>query len=267
MMFEMRKWMKHIRMLYRYRYLLWMWTLREIRVRYKQSILGGAWAILQPLSLAIIFTVVFSVFARVPTDGVPYPIFAYAALLPWTLLATAVSFAVPSLVNNMNLVTKTYFPREILPLAVTAAAFIDFCVASTIFAVMLAFYRVPVHWTLIWVPLLIGVQIILILGITFVGSAVSVFFRDVRFVVPLGLQLWLYATPVIYPESLVPERLHTLYMLNPMAGLIASYRRVILRGLSPVPLDLGLAVGLSITLFIVAYWFFKRVERQFADII
>jgi lipopolysaccharide transport system permease protein len=259
--------MKHVRMLYRYRYLLWMWTLREIRVRYKQSILGGAWAILQPLSLAIIFTVVFSVFARVPTDGVPYPIFAYTALLPWTLLSTSVSFAVPSLVNNMNLVTKTYFPREILPLAVTSAAFIDFCVASTIFAVMMAFYQVPVYWTLVWVPLLIGVQIILILGITLVGSAVSVFFRDVRFVVPLGLQLWLYATPVIYPESLVPEQLRTLYMLNPMAGLIASYRRVVLRGLHPVPFDLGLAVALSIALCIAAYWFFKRVERQFADII
>jgi lipopolysaccharide transport system permease protein len=259
--------MKHVRALYRYRYLLWMWTLREIRVRYKQSLLGGAWAILQPLSLAIIFTVVFSVFARVPTDGVPYPIFAYAALLPWTLLATSVSFAVPSLVNNMNLVTKTYFPREILPLAVTAAAFIDFCIASMVFAVMMALYRIPVHWTLVWVPLLIGVQIILILGVTLVGSAVSVFFRDVRFVVPLGLQLWLYATPVIYPESLVPERLRTLYMLNPMAGLIASYRRVVLQGLHPVPFDLGLATALSIALCVAAYRFFKRVERQFADII
>jgi lipopolysaccharide transport system permease protein len=259
--------MKHVRILYRYRYLLWMWTVREIRVRYKQSLLGGAWAILQPLSLAIIFTVVFSVFARVPTDGVPYPIFAYAALLPWTLLATSVSFAVPSLVNNMNLVTKTYFPREILPLAVTAAAFIDFCIASMVFAVMMALYRIPVHWTLVWVPLLIGVQIMLILGVVLVGSAVSVFFRDVRFVVPLGLQLWLYATPVIYPESLVPERLRTLYMLNPMAGLIASYRRVVLRGLHPIPLDLGLAVAFSIALCIAAYRFFKRVERQFADII
>jgi lipopolysaccharide transport system permease protein len=259
--------MKHIWTLYRYRYLLWMWTLREIKVRYKQSILGGAWAILQPLSLAIIFTVVFSLFARVPTDGVPYPIFAYAALLPWTLLATSVSFGIPSLVNNMNLVTKTYFPREILPLAVTGAAFVDFCVASTIFAVMMVFYRVPVHWTLVWVPLLIGVQIILILGVTFLGSAVNVFFRDVRFVVPLGLQLWLYATPVIYPESLVPERLRTLYMLNPMAGLVASYRRVILRGLQPEPRDLGLAVVLSGVLCAASYWFFKRVERKFADLI
>jgi lipopolysaccharide transport system permease protein len=259
--------MKHIRILFRFRYLLWMWTVREIKVRYKQSILGGAWAILQPLSLVVIFTVVFSLFVRMPTGGVPYPIFAYTALLPWTLLATSVTFAIPSLVNNLNLVTNAYFPREILPVAVTAAAFIDFCVASVIFAVMMVLYRVPVHWTLVWVPLLIGVQIILILGITFLGSAISVFFRDVRFVVPLGLQLWLYATPVIYPESLVPERLRTLYMLNPMAGLIASYRRVILRGLHPAPLDLGLAVALSMALCIAAYWFFKRVERQFADII
>ena len=259
--------MKHIRRLFQYRYLLWMWILREVKIRYKQSILGGAWAILQPLSLAIIFSVVFSLFARVPTDGVPYPIFAYAALLPWTLLATSVSFAVPSLVNNMNLVTKASFPREILPLAVIGAAFVDFCVASTVFAVMMIIFQVPMRWTLVWVPLLVLIQILLILGVILLGSAINVFFRDVRFVVPLGLQLWLYATPVIYPISLVPERFRTLYMLNPMAGLIASYRRVILQGLPPAPLDLALATVLSCTLCVLAYWFFKRVERQFADII
>lgn len=259
--------MKHIRTLYRYRYLLWMWTLREIKVRYKQSILGGAWAILQPLSLAIIFTVVFSLFARVPTDGVPYPIFAYAALVPWTLLATSVSFGIPSLVNNMNLVTKAHFPREILPIGVIMAALVDFGMGSAIFVVMLAIYQVPTHWTVAWVPLLILVQIILMLGVSLLGSAVNVFFRDIRFVVPLGIQLWLYATPVIYPASLVPKRFRTLYMLNPMAGLIASYRRVILQGLQPEPRDLGLAVVVSGFLCVASYWFFKRVERRFADVI
>jgi lipopolysaccharide transport system permease protein len=259
--------MKYVRTLCRYRYLLWMWTLRETKVRYKQSILGGAWAILQPLSLAIIFTVVFSLFARMPTDGVPYPIFAYVALLPWTLLSTSVSFGIPSLVNSMNLVTKAQFPREILPLGVIGAALVDFGVASTIFAVMMVFYKVPMHWTLVWVPVLIFVQILLILGVTLLGSAVNVFFRDVRFVVPLGIQLWLYATPVIYPVSLVPERLRTLYMLNPMAGLISSYRRVVLQGSHPVPQDLGQAVLVAGVLCIGGYWFFKRVERRFADII
>jgi lipopolysaccharide transport system permease protein len=259
--------MKHMRELYRHRYLLWMWALREIRVRYKQSILGGAWAILQPVALMIIFSVVFSYFARVPTDGVPYPIFSYTALLPWTLFATAITFGIPSLVNNMNLVTKAHFPREILPIAAVGAALVDFAIACLLFVFMVMVYRVPFHWTLAWVPLLILIQIVLMLGIVLVGSAANVFFRDIRFIVPLGIQLWLYATPVIYPASLVPERLRTLYMLNPMAGLITSYRRVVLHGLSPVPQDLGLAVLVAVVLFAGAYWSFKRVEPQFADVI
>lgn len=241
--------------------------MREIKVRYKQSILGGAWAILQPLSLMLIFTVVFSFFARVPTDGIPYPVFSYAALLPWTFLATSISFGVPSLVNSMNLVTKVHFPREILPLGVLAAAFVDFCIASVIFVGMMILYRMPAYLTLAWLPLLVFVQILLTLGVTLVGAAVNVFFRDIRFIVPLGLQLWLYATPVIYPISLVPERIRPFYMLNPMAGLIASYRRVALQGLPPAPREFGPAVFLAVVLCIGGYLMFKRLERQFADII
>lgn len=259
--------MRHVRLLFGYRYLLWMWTLREVRVRYKQSILGGAWAVLQPLSLAIIFTVVFSLFAHMPTEGVPYPLFAYTALLPWTFLATSISFAIPSLVNNMGLVTKARFPREILPVAVVIAAFVDFAIASTVFVLMMIVYRRPLHWTAIWVPILILVQVVLILGISLLGSAINVFFRDIRFIVPLGVQLWLYATPVIYPVSIVPPRLQVLYMLNPMAGLITSYRRAVLYGLHPVLRDLGLAVVVTVALCVIAYSFFKRVERRFADII
>jgi lipopolysaccharide transport system permease protein len=259
--------MKHIRTLFSYRYLLWMWTLREIKVRYKQSVLGGAWAVLQPLSLAIIFTVVFSLFARVPTDGVPYPIFSYTALVPWMFLATAISFAVPSLVNNMNLVTKAHFPREVLPIGVIAAALVDFCIASVIFVFMMIIFGMPFYWTLAWVPFLVFTQIILILGVTLLGSATNVFFRDIRFIIPLGIQVWLYASPVIYPVSLVPEQFRTLYMLNPMAGLIDSYRRVVLHGLHPVPQYLGMAFVISMVLSIGAFQVFKRVERQFADII
>lgn len=259
--------MTNVQTLISYRYLLWMWTLREIKVRYKQSILGGAWAVLQPLSLMIIFTIVFSLFARLPTGGVPYPVFSYTALLPWTFLATSIAFAVPSLVNNMNLVTKAHFPREILPLAVIGAAFVDFAIAAIIFVPMMLIYRIPVHSTLIWVPLLVLTQIVLTFGVVLIGSAVNVFFRDIRFIVPLAIQLWMYASPVIYPVSVVPEELRTLYMLNPMAGLLTSYRRVILHGLPPSPQDLGIAAVIAGFLCIVGYWFFKRVERQFADII
>lgn len=257
----------HLKTLLDYRQLLWMWTLREVKIRYKQSFLGAAWAVLQPLSLTLIFTVVFSYFARVPTDGVPYPIFAYTALLPWTLFATAISFAAPSLITNMNLVTKIYFPKEILPLATIGAALLDFLVATLVFAGMLLFYRIPLTIMVFWVPVLIVIQIGLMVGVGLLVSGVNVFYRDIRFVVPLALQLWMYASPVIYPVTLVPQRFRFLYMLNPMAGLIASYRRVILEGRPPVGAELGLAAGVSVLLCLVGYVYFKRKEPEFADVI
>lgn len=253
--------------LYTYRELLQMWFLREIKIRYKQSILGAGWAILQPLALMIIFTVVFSFFARVPTDGVPYPIFSYTALLPWTFFATSISFAVPSVVNNLNLVTKIYFPREILPIGAVMAAFVDFLVASTVFVGLMVYYRVPLQLSLLWVPLLLGVQIALTLGIVLFASAFTVWYRDFRFVVPLGIQLLLYASPIIYPVSLVPERLLTFYMLNPMAGLIDSYRRVVLQGQSPHGLYLIFSAVIAMSLLVAGYAYFKRSEALFADVI
>jgi len=256
----------HLKLLYAYRELLWTWTLREIKVRYKQSALGAAWAILQPLSLTLIFTIVFSLFAQVPTDGIPYPIFAYTALLPWTLFTTSISFAVPSLVNNMHLVTKIYFPKEILPMATIGAALFDFLVATVLFVGMMMFYKVPLNSALLWGPLLLAIQIALIVGVSLLGAAVNVFYRDIRFVVPLALQLWMYASPVIYPVSLVPERFRFFYMLNPMAGLINSYRRIVLEGEPPVGIELILAGGLSLLLCILGYLYFKRTEPEFADI-
>jgi lipopolysaccharide transport system permease protein len=257
----------NLKALYQYRELLWMWILREIRVRYKQSLLGAAWAILQPLSMMTVFTLVFSFLARVPTDGIPYPIFSYAAVLPWTFFATSVSFGVPSLVNNLNLVTKTYFPREILPFGAVGASFFDFLVASTIFLFMLLFYRVPLTWAAVWLPLILTLQILLTFGVTLLGSAIIVLYRDVRFVVPLGLQIWLYATPVIYPVSLVPQGFQPFYMLNPMAGIIDAYRRVILHGQPPTWSYLGLSAAAALALFIIGYLVFKRLEVSFADII
>jgi len=241
--------------------------LRDIRVRYKQSLLGAAWAILQPLALMIVFTVVFSFFARVPTDGVPYPIFSYTALLPWTFFATAIGFAVPSLVNNMNLVTKVYFPREILPISAMGASFIDFLIASLVYIGLMVFYRVPLNATMLLVPVLLAVQMTLTGGVILFASAVNVFYRDIRFVVPLGVQIWMYATPIIYPVALVPERFRLIYMLNPMAVLIDSYRAIALRGEWPNWGCLGFAAVLSGVVFVLGYLYFKRVEWQFADII
>ena len=253
--------------LYRYRELLWVWTVREVKIRYKQSLLGAAWAILQPLSLTAIFTVVFSFFARVPTDGAPYPIFAYAALLPWTLLSSGISFAVPSLVGNMPLVTKIYFPKEILPLASIGAALLDFAVALIVFVGMMAVYGVSPTGALAWIPVLLLVQVALMIGVSLLAAGVNVFYRDVRFVVPLALQLWMYGSPVIYPLSTVPERFRFLYMLNPMAGIIDGYRQVVLKGESPLNANLLVAASVSLLLCLLGYLVFKRMEPEFADII
>lgn len=257
----------NLRELYQYRGMLSVWVLRDIRVRYKQSFLGAAWAILQPLSLMVIFTIVFSRLARLPTDGVPYPLFSYAALLPWTFFSNSISFGTGSLVNNLNLVTKSYFPREILPLGSIGASFVDYLIASTIFLAMLLWYGVPLTGAILWLPLLVALQIVLTLGIVLVGAALNVFYRDIRFIVPLGIQLWLYASPVIYPITLVPERYRALYMLNPMAGLIHSYRRIFLNGEPPSWEYLGISALSALVLVLGGYWLFKRLELSFADII
>ena len=259
----------HVQNLFHFRELIGMWAFREIRVRYKQSILGAAWAVLQPLTLMLMFTFVFSKIARIETDQ-PYPIFSYTALLPWTLFATSISFGVNSLINNMNLVTKTYFPREVLPLGVIGAALFDFLIASSIFVLLMFYYQIPVTIHFLWIPVFLVIQIFLMLGIILIGSALTVFYRDVRFIVPLGLQLWMYATPIIYPIRLVEEsvpQFRTLYALNPMVGIVESYRAVILEGVAPNFADLGIAAAVSIILFIVAYIIFKRLEVLFNDLI
>jgi lipopolysaccharide transport system permease protein len=257
----------NIRELISYRELLWSWVVRDIKVRYKQSLLGIAWSILQPLSTTLLFAVIFSYFVEVDTGGVPYLVFYYSAMLPWTFLSSSISFGTSALVSNMNLVTKIYFPREILPIAAVAASFVDFLVASIIFVIMMIVYQVPVGWNILLIPLLVVTQILLTLGIVLVASALMVFYRDIRFIVPLGLQLWLYLSPIIYPVNQVPERWRGLYMLNPMAGLIDSYRRVILTSQLPETSYLLPAAGISLSIFLAAYWYFKRAEAVFADII
>jgi len=258
---------QYLHALYKHRDLLWMWILREIRIRYKQSIIGGLWAVLQPLSLMVIFTLIFSQLVKIPSDGAPYPIFAYSALLPWTFLSASIGFAVPSLVTNMNLVTKVYFPREILPIGSVAAALLDFAIGALIFVGLMLVYRVPLTWSVLWIPLLLLVQTVLTLGVVLLMSALNVFYRDIRFVIPLLTQIWMYASPVIYPTSLVPATLLPLYMLNPMAGLLDSYRRVLLHGQPPVPSYLGASAAIALVVFALGYAYFKRSEGAFADLI
>ena len=257
----------HWAKLYQYRDLLWLWTLREVQIRYKQSLLGIAWAVLQPLVLAVVFTFVFSQLVRVDTGEIPYPVFSYVALVPWTFLSTSLSFGIASLVNNLNLVTKIYFPREILPLASVGAALVDLVISAIIVAGMLLAYGIRPSWASLWVIPLLMLQIALTVAVVLIGSALLVFFRDVRFVVPLLTQVWMYATPVIYPASIVPERFRTLYFWNPMAGIIEGYRSTLLEGTPPDVTHLARGTIATLVLLIGGCVFFKWAEPVFADLI
>lgn len=247
--------------------LLWEWTSRNIRARYQQSALGWLWAVIQPVAQVMIFTLVFTQFVPIDTDDTPYILFSYLAIVPWSLLAAALPDMTNSLVENMTLVTKIYFPREILPVAALLARLMDFGIAAVLVIFLIVYYRVPLYpVALMYFPLILAVELLLLLGLGLAGAALNVFFRDVRSFLVLGLQLWFYASPVIYPVSLVPERLRSIYFLNPMAGVIAAYRDVILYGKPPGPY-LAVAAGVSLAIFLLGYWLFKRVEFQFADIV
>ncbi|MCS6881934.1 MAG: ABC transporter permease [Oscillochloridaceae bacterium] len=259
--------LNHLRELASARELLYIWTLRDFKVRYSQSLLGAAWAILQPLSLMIVFSLIFALFIHVPTDGVPYPAFAYSALLVWTFFANSLTMAMPSLINNINLVSKIYFPREILPIAANLVSMVDFAIAAVIFAPLMIVYKIAVGWTIIFLPLLLTIQVLFTVGISLAAAAINVFYRDVRFIIPLALQIWMYLSPVIYPTSLVPERLQFFYFLNPMATLIESYRRIIFFNQPPDWFYLSITIAITTVVVLISYWYFKRVECLFADLI
>ncbi|HLY27930.1 MAG TPA: ABC transporter permease [Aggregatilineales bacterium] len=243
------------------------WTMRTIRGRYQQSILGGLWAIAQPAATAIIFSIIFTYFVPVNTGGVPYVVFSFVAMVPWTLHASSIADMVESIVGNMNLVTKIYFPREVLPVSALFARAFDFLVAFAIIVPLIAYYRMHIAisgWLIL--PAVLLTQMALALGVGLIGAALNVFYRDIRPIFTLGLQLWFYASPVIYPVSSVPDRLRPFYLLNPMVGVVEAYRAVLLYQSVPSP-DIFYSAGAAIVILVFGYWFFKRVEFQFADIV
>jgi len=259
--------MSQLRELFHFRDLLVTLALRDIKVRYRQTLLGVAWAVLQPLAFMAIFTLVFSRFGRVDSDGVPYPLFSYTGLVPWTFFSTALGLAVNSVATNMNLVKKIYFPREVFPIGVVIACLIDFSIASALVAGLMAFYRVPVSPQILWLPWLVGLEVVLLVGLCLLTSALNVFYRDIKYLVPLAVQLWMFVTPVIYSSSMVPERLRGWYMLNPMAVVVEGIRDVLLHGRSP-DLQWLLISTASVAAFgWIAYRYFKHVEVKFADLI
>jgi len=249
-----------------YRELLYVLTVREIQIRYKQSVLGIAWAVIQPLALMLMFTLIFSVLLKVPSDGVPYPIFSYSALMFWVFFSGSLTRAIPSIEMNAPLIRKIYFPRELFPISSVLAAGFDLLIAAVIFLGLMFYFDVPFTVNMLYVVPILAIQTIFTLGVCFFASALNVYYRDVKYALPVLIQLWLYATPIIYPMSLVPDRLLTFYLLNPMTGIIESYRNVLVKGLPPDHFYLGVAAAGAVVLFVLGYLYFKRIEMTFADI-
>ena len=258
---------QHLRELIRYRDLLISLALRDIKVRYRQTLLGVAWAVLQPLAFMLIFTLIFAKFGKISSDGAPYALFSYTGLVPWTFFSTALTLCVNSVAANMSLVKKIYFPREVFPLGVVIGCIVDFAIASGLMAVLMLLYRYPVGVQLVWLPWLIGIELLFIISLGLLAAALNVFYRDIKYLVPLGVQLGMFVTPVIYSVSKVPERFRGWYMLNPMAVVIDGMRRVILQGQSPEFGVTLLSTGIVAALCLLAYAYFKRVEVKFADLI
>jgi len=250
-----------------HRPLLYAWIVRTIRARYKQSLLGGLWAIVQPTVATLIFSVVFTYFVPIDTGGIPYVLFSYVAMAPWTFFTTSLLDMVESLVINMNLVGKIYFPREILPVAALFARLLDFGIAVLLLVGLFLYFRIGIDVRmLIFLPGVLATQIALSLGLGLIGAALNVFYRDVKHIVTLIIQIWLYASPIIYPVTSVPEWLRPYYFINPMAGILESYRDILLRQQPPGNYLFG-AVACAALVLLIGYRFFKRVEFQFADVV
>jgi lipopolysaccharide transport system permease protein len=256
-----------LRELYGSRELLWVWTVRGIKARYQQTALGLAWAVFQPLALTLIYAVVFSVFIKVDTGGIPYPLFVYAGLLPWTLFASSITAGVTSLVQNMELVTKIYFPREVLPIASVGIPVVDFVAGVAVLLLFMVIYRAPVSLWLLLLPLLLALQVLFALGLVLIGSAANALLRDIGHAVPPVLLVWQFATPIIYPMDLVPRWLMPFYLLNPMAVVVDSYKRILLHGAPPQWGYLAIAALISVLVLALAYVLFKRAEQVMVDVI
>jgi lipopolysaccharide transport system permease protein len=253
--------------LWAYRDLLYFLTWRDIKVRYKQTILGAAWAIIQPFFTMAVFSLFFGRLARIPSDEVPYPVFAYAALVPWTFFANALSNSTSSLVDSANLLRKVYFPRLVIPVSAVLAGVIDFVLAFIVLVGMVLFYGIVPTGAVVWLPLLLLLALVTSLGAGLWLTAMNVQFRDVRYAVPFLIQAWLFATPIAYPSSLLDEPWRTLYGINPMAGVVEGFRWALLgTETAPGPM-IGVSAVVAMGLLVTGSFYFRRMERSFADVV
>lgn len=255
-----------LRELWSYRDLLLFLIWRDVTVRYKQTLLGAAWAVIQPFFTMIVFSLFFGRLAKVPSDGIPYPIFAYTALLPWTYFSTALGQGANSLVGSANLITKVYFPRLIIPVSTVVAGLVDFAIAFVILVAMMIYYGISPTWAILLLPLFLLLAIITALAAGLWLSALNVNYRDVRYVVPFLIQFWMFATPVAYPSSLLSEPWRTVYGLNPMVGVIEGFRWALV-GAPPPGSLMGVSALVSLIAFIGGLFYFRRMEETFADVV
>ena len=266
-----RSWVAlNLRDLWAYRELLYFLTWRDVRVRYKQTLLGAGWAVVQPLFTMVVFTIIFGKFAKLPSDGIPYPLFAYSVLMPWTFFSNALTTSSNSLVVSSGLITKVYFPRLIMPMASILAGLVDFACSFVLLIALMMWYRVPVTSKVALLPLLIVILIALAVGVGTWLAALHVRFRDVRYVVPFLVQFWMYATPIIYPASIVPEKFRIIYELNPLVGIVEGFRVALLSGMNGAEIGwraIGISATVTVAFLAFALYDFRRMERSFADVV
>jgi lipopolysaccharide transport system permease protein len=252
--------------LWEYRELLFFLAWRDVKVRYKQTALGAVWAVLQPLALMAVFALILGHFLKVPSDGVPYPVFAYTALLPWTFFAQSLGAASTSLVTNANLVSKVYFPRLVLPISATLGFLIDLGIGLVLLVGMMALYSVQPSWAVVLLPALIVLALMTVLAAAVWLSAISARYRDVIFGMPLLIQLWLFASPIAYSSSVVPGNWKWLYAINPMVGVIDGFRWALLGTSAPGP-EIIVSIAVTVIGLLTGMAYFRRTERTFADVI
>jgi len=251
-----------------YRELVYFLTWRDLKVRYKQSVLGVLWAILKPFMTMVVFTIFFGNFAKMPSDGVPYPIFAYTATLPWELFASAMSVASRSMVSSGSMISKIYFPRLIVPLASVMSALVDFFIGFIILIGMMIYYKIIPTIATLWLPLLILLALVTALGVGFWSSALMVRYRDVGYLMPFLTNIWMYITPVVYPASMIPEKWRLIYYLNPMTGVVEGFRYALLGTTQSISTGMVLlSAAISLIILVTGLFYFRRMEKQFADMI
>jgi lipopolysaccharide transport system permease protein len=259
--------MKNLIELISYRELIFNLALKQIRVNFKQSFLGVFWAILKPVCTVVILTVVFSRIAKFPSDGIPYPLFSFGALLPWTFFTTTVGAGVPSLLSNVHLIRKIYFPREVLTLSAIIGALLDVFISAMIFIGLLFFYKVGITLHMFFIIPIIAIEFIFGFGLALLIGTINVWYRDATQATGLLLQFWMYLTPIIYPFSMVPEKFRALYVLNPMVGVVEGFRNAVIKGIMPDAGLLGISAAIAVVTFTIGYSVFKSKEFDFADVI